>query len=139
MTNVPAGEPPRVTIAALAQATLRGISRSPFSAEAFAKLQERIEQYIDDLIIESVRIMSRHQADTVSPAYVSQASDNLVAGRRRKLLSLLGALGGALLGAAASNFLDMAKGQSVGFAQAVGAGVLGIVGAALITIQFLRE
>ena len=106
-----------------ARSALRASNPSPFSRLAFEALQDRIEQHIDELILESVRIMNRHQADTVSPAYVAQASENLVAGRRRKIFTFIGTLGGILLGAAVSGFIDMAKASSVTAQQALTAGL----------------
>jgi hypothetical protein len=130
---------PAADIANHARTALRAANPSPFSTPAFTALQERIEQHIDELILESVRIMSRHQADTVSPAYVAQASENLVAGRRRKIFTFVGTLGGILLGAAVSGFVDMARASAVTAQQALTAGLLGVVGAIMIALQFARE
>jgi hypothetical protein len=123
----------------LARATLADVDPKPFSTAAFFKLQERIEQHIDDLVIESARIMSRHQADTISAAYVSQASENLVIGRRQRLFTIVGTLGGVLLGAAVSSFVEMAKSATVTTPQALTASILGVIGAIMIVVQFARE
>lgn len=125
--------------ATMARATLADVDPKPFSEAAFLKLQERIEQHIDDLVIESARIMTRHQADTISAAYVAQASENLIVGRRRKLFTIVGALGGILLGAAVSSFVEMAKSATVTTPQALTAGVLAAIGAVMIMVQFSRE
>ena len=131
--------PPAAQIAQAAQKSLSGAGTQPFSDAAFQMLERRIEQYIDDLIVESVRVMNRHQADTVSPSYVEQASETLVAGRRRKVYTLIGTIGGILFGAAVSAALEMLRQQSVSSTQAVTAGLLGVVGSVLIALQFARE
>jgi len=131
--------PPIDAISSVARSALRSVNPSPFSESGFEMLESRIEQHIDDLILESIRIMHRHQADTVSPSYVAQASENLVAGRRRKLFTLVGTLGGILLGAAVSSFVDIAKAPSITAQQALTGGLLGVVGAIMIALQFARE
>lgn len=83
--------------------------------------------------------MGRHQADTVSPAYVAQASESLVAGRRRKLFTLVGTFGGILLGVAVSSFVEMMSSATVTGSEAVIGGVLGIAGSIMVAIQFSRE
>ena len=126
-------------LATAARAALQSVGTAPFSEAGFQALEAKIELYIDDLILESVRVMERQAADVVSPHYVHKASEALASGRRSKAYVLVGTIGGILLGAAVSSFVDMAKSQAVTVAQAVTAGVLGIVGATLIALQFARE
>jgi hypothetical protein len=52
-----------------------------FSEEGFEQLNERIAQYIGELTAESVRVARRHQADSVSPAYVDRAAEHLATGK----------------------------------------------------------
>lgn len=126
-------------LATAARSALDSIGSAPFSEAGFRELETKIEQYIDNLIFESVRVMERQSADVVAPRYVVEASESLASGRRSRIYVLVGTMGGILLGASVSSFVDMAKSQSVTAAQAVTAGVLGIVGAAMIALQFARE
>lgn len=69
-----------------------------FSPEGFQRLTERINQYIAELTIESVKVSKRQQSDSVSPAYVDQASEHLVSGKPARWQKLIGGMGGILLG-----------------------------------------
>src|SRR5437588_11968498 len=57
-----------------AEVELRQIHPGLFSPEGFQRLTERINEYIGELTVESVKVAKRHQSDSVSPAYVDQAS-----------------------------------------------------------------
>jgi len=57
-----------------AEVELRQIHPGLFSPEGFQRLTERINGYIGELTVESVKVAKRHQSDSVSPAYVDQAS-----------------------------------------------------------------
>jgi hypothetical protein len=141
MSTPPLPAPPSVTaLTNIAHGTLQHIPRSPFSESGFDELERKVDQYIDDLVLESVRIMQRRQADTISQTYVQQASDNLVATRPRKLFALIGTIGGILLGTAASSFLEFTKAtNTISPTQAVTAGLLGVLGAVMVALQFSRE
>ena len=130
---------PLTSITAHAQASLAQVAQTPFSAAGFGTLQRRVDEYIEDLVIESVRIMERKQADTVSPSFVQQASDNLVASRKRRLFGLSGTIGGVLLGAALSSYVEMVKASALTLPSVLTASLLGIVGTFLIALQFTRE
>src|SRR2546427_7390530 len=99
MSQPPVPVDPVATALVQARQQLAQTQLAPFSQEGFNKLLEQVGQYIGDLLVESARIMKRRQADTVSPAYVQQASENLVASTRRRLFTFAGTIGGALLGA----------------------------------------
>jgi len=64
-----------------AEVELRQIHPGLFSPEGFQRLTERINEYIGELTVESVKVAKRHQSDSVSPAYVDQASEHLTSGR----------------------------------------------------------
>src|SRR6266404_828646 len=61
-----------------AEVELRHIHPGLFSPEGFQRPTERINEYIGELTVESVKVAKRHQSDSVSPAYVDQASEHLV-------------------------------------------------------------
>lgn len=102
-------------------------------------LQKKADEYIDDLVLESVRIMERKQADTVSANYVQQASDNLVASRRRRLFTFAGTLGGVLLGAGVSSYIEMVKAGTATISTVMTASALAVVGTFLVALQFSKE
>src|SRR3989449_11754585 len=64
-----------------AEVELRQIHPGLFSPEGFQRLTERINEYIGELTVESVKVAKRHQSDSVSPAYVDQASEHLTSGK----------------------------------------------------------
>jgi hypothetical protein len=64
-----------------AEVELRQIHPGLFSSEGFNRLTERINEFIGELTVESVKVAKRHQSDSVSPAYVDQASEHLASGK----------------------------------------------------------
>jgi hypothetical protein len=111
----------------------------PFSAAALEELKVRIDGYVVDVMNEARRIARRQQADVISPAYVRQASECLVARKGRRRVALAGSLGGALLGATFQSLMDVAAGKPMPPIQVVGSAILGMLGAFLIAVQLLRE
>lgn len=69
-----------------------------FSPEGFVRLSERIAQFIGKLTIESARIARRHQADSVSPAYVDRAAEHIASGRAGRFRKMVEGLGSIILG-----------------------------------------
>jgi len=111
----------------------------PLSPEALAELKTRLDQCQDELVSESRRIARRHQADVVSPAYVRQARDHLGTGTRRRTAALAGSLGWAMLGAALPAMFNLGSSAPAAPWQHLWSNVIGMVGAILITVQFLRD
>jgi hypothetical protein len=81
-----------------AEVELRQIHPGLFSPEGFQRLTQRISEFIGELTIESVKVAKRHQSDSVSPAYVDQASEHLASGKPQKWQRVLGGIGGIVLG-----------------------------------------
>ncbi len=81
-----------------AEVELQQIHPGLFSPEGFQRLTERINEYIGELTVESVKVAKRHQSDSVSPAYVDQASEHLVSGKPARWQRVLGGIGGIVLG-----------------------------------------
>jgi hypothetical protein len=81
-----------------AEVELRQIHPGLFSPEGFQRLTERINEYIGELTLESARVAKRHQSDSVSPAYVDQASEHLVSGKPARWQKVVGGIGGIILG-----------------------------------------
>jgi F0F1-type ATP synthase assembly protein I len=111
----------------------------PFSAAALEELKIRIDGYMVDVVSDARRIARRQQADVISPAYVRQASDSLVARKGRRQFALAGSVGGMLIGAALPSLLDAAAGKPTPPIQIVGSAILGMLGTFLIAVQFFRE
>lgn len=57
-----------------AEVELRQIHPGLFSPEGFNRLTERINEFIGELTVESVKVAKRHKSDSVSPPYVDQAT-----------------------------------------------------------------
>jgi hypothetical protein len=79
-----------------AEAELRQIHPGLFSPEGFQRLTERINEFIGELTVESVRIAKR--SDSVAPAYVDQASEHLASGKPAWWQKVLSGIGGIILG-----------------------------------------
>ena len=139
MSQLPAPRDPLSVLTAQAHAHLAEASHTPFSRAAFLKLQDKIDQYIGDLIFESVRIMERRQADTVSPVYVQQASENLVAGSRRRFFAIIGTVGGVLLGTGVATYSEMVTRGSTTIAEVLFASSMTAVGVLMVALQFTRD
>jgi histone H3/H4 len=89
----------------LARRELQKTHSTPFSEQAFRRLEEQIGSYAVELIIESVKRAKRHQAEGVSSADVQQASQYLVSNPSHKIFRHAGTLGGLLFGAALSHIV----------------------------------
>lgn len=113
---------------------------SPFSPTAFKELRNTINEFIGDLIDESLKISRRHQSEVISANYVRQASEHLIASRSRRIFRHLGTVGGIMLGGAISNILSMAQtGTSfpmLGTLVSVG---VGLVGSFLVAIHVAKD
>jgi hypothetical protein len=118
---------------------VQNLDSSPFSHKGFELLKEKISDYIDDLIKESVRASKRSRSDTVSPVHVERASEYLVSSSGRRLYKHLGTIGGIILGAVFSNTLSM---TSTGQYSASGTLLyiaLGMVSAFLIALHMAKD
>src|SRR5882762_8633171 len=81
-----------------AQVELQQIHPGLFSSEGFQRLKDRIDEYIGELTVESVKVAKRHQSDSVSPAYVDQASEHLASGKPARWQRVIGGIGGIVFG-----------------------------------------
>lgn len=77
---------------------LRGMEPGLFSPEGFQRLKQRIEEFIAELVLESIRVSRRQQSDSVSPAYVDRAAEHLASGKSAMWRRLIGGMGGLLSG-----------------------------------------
>jgi hypothetical protein len=101
-----------------AEVELRQIHPGLFSPEGFQRLTERINEYIGELTVESVKVAKRHQSDSVSPSYVDQASEHLTSGKPARWQRVAGGIGGIILGvglAAAGSMIQSAQYSTRGF------------------------
>jgi hypothetical protein len=130
---------PLASLSLRARRQLANISHTPFSEEGFNALQDEVEEYIADLTLESVRIMERRQADTISRKYVQQASENLVASTRRRLFTLVGTVGGILLGASVSSYFEIIRRGATTVPETLVATTFAVVGVFMIALQFAKE
>ena len=112
-----------------AEVELRQIHPGLFSSEGFDRLTERINQFIGELTVESVRVAKRHQSDSVSPAYVDQASEHLAAGKPAKSQKVVGGIGGIVFGvglATAGSMIQTGQYSTRGFVLSIVCIVLGM-------------
>jgi hypothetical protein len=128
MTDPPASaELERISKAA--EVELRQINPGLFSPEGFQRLTERINEFIGELTVESVRIAKRHQSDSVSPAYVDQAREHLASGKTARWQRVLSGFGGIIFGvglAAAGSMIQSAQYSTRGFVLSLVSMIVGI-------------
>lgn len=128
------------TIIAAARNMLRDIDPAPFTQTGLQSLIARVEHYIDDLLLESLRIARRHQSETVSPKHVEWAADLVFARRKRRLFTLLGVLGGAAVGAVIQMTMEVsARSTPIRPSEVVVACCLVGFGVAGVTLQLIYE
>jgi hypothetical protein len=94
-------------ILSAARTMLMKVDPSPFSSKALETFILHVEQYIDDLVLESVWTMQRHHAEQVTPSYVEMAGKHLIARRRNRVQVLMERLGGGSVGAGGTMLLQM--------------------------------
>jgi len=101
-----------------AEVELRQIHPGLFSPEGFQRLTERINEFIGELTLESVKVAKRHQSDSVSPAYVDQAREHLASSKPAKWHRVVGGIGGIVFGvglAAGGSMIQSAQFSTRGF------------------------
>ncbi len=122
-----------------AELELRQINPGLFSTEGFQRLTERINEYIGELTVESVKVAKRHQSDSVSPSYVDQASEHLVSGKPARWQRVLGGIGGLVLGVgltAAGSMIQSAQYSTRGFVLSL---VCVVVGMPAFMFHIMKE
>lgn len=123
-----------------AEAQLAGAATGPFSEPAFAALKKHINQYIAELISESLKVARRNRSqDAVAETHVEQASDHLIAHTSGRLSRLLGFFGGVCLGGAISGLLSMAAAGTYPAIGVVITAVFAILGAFMSGSYFARD
>lgn len=122
-----------------AELELRQIHPGLFSPEGFQRLKERINEFIAELTVESVKVAKRHQSDSVSPAYVDQASEHLASGKPARWQRVVGGIGGIILGVgltAAGAMIQSAQYSTRGFVLSV---VCILVGLPAFMFHIMKE
>jgi hypothetical protein len=126
------------TIVDAVRRLLRSVTPSPFSVDGLASFEESVNRYIHDLILECVNVMNRHDATNISPQYVLLASRNIFR-RRRKLLAIIGILGGAFLSAAFSALYELTKSPERPYSMVLTTFLLFGAGVVLVAYQIVHE
>ena len=123
----------------MADNAINQITQTTFSLSAFVILKDKIGEYIENLINESVKISRRHQSDTVSSAYVHRAAEYLVALTSRKFFRHIGTIGGIIAGASSSNILSMVGSNSFTSLGVLVSVVFLVAGVFMITLHIGKE
>jgi histone H3/H4 len=113
--------------------------QTKFTPSAVDTLDDKIEEYIENLVNESDKISQRHQADTVSSMHVERAAEYLVTITSRRFFRHLGTVGGIILGASLSNILSMVGNNSLTSLGVLVSVALVIVGASMITLHIGKD
>jgi hypothetical protein len=113
-----------------AENQLKDINPSPFSIEGFATLKNKIKEYINDLINESIKASKRNKADTVSVFHVEYANNYLITSSSTK--KHIGTIGGVLLGASISNLISILGIDNPPTIKIILSSLIGMAGTAMI-------
>jgi len=129
-------------LARILQATetsLKEIDQTPFSAKGFERLREKINEYIIQLVTESVKVTKAREADSISPSYVDHASKYLISGRGSKLYKLVGIIGGVLFGIGTTNVVRMILDNQYSTRGIIVSFACTVVGALTISLQVAKD
>lgn len=118
---------------------LRTLEPSPFSPAAFEMLKGKIGEYIGALVVESVKMAKRHDADVVSPTYVEDANRLLISRAGRRWFRHLGTVGGILLGAALSNLLAMTTAEKYSAVAVLITAGVAVTGAFMVALHIGKD
>lgn len=117
--------------------SLAQVPRGPFSPAAFDVLKGKTAQYATDLARGAEKLAADQKADIVSAWHVERTAESLTTSSSSKALRRIGAGGGVLVGAAISQFLTVTSTTSP-IAMVI-AGVVGMIGAIAVAIQWAKE
>jgi histone H3/H4 len=123
----------------MADNAINQIDQTTFSPSAFVILKDKIGEYIENLINESIKTSRRHQADTVSSKHVEHAAEYLVALTSRKFFRHIGTIGGIVAGASSSNILSMVGSNSFTSLGVLVSVVFLVAGVFMITLHIGKE
>jgi len=112
---------------------------TPFSDQAFQRLEDQIGSYAVELINEAVKRAKRHQAEGVSSADVQQASQYLVSNPSHKIFRHAGTFGGILFGAALSHILATTTSTQYRLSGMVLTFILTFIGTSLIGAHMFKD
>ena len=118
---------------------LDGINHNPFSDKGFVRLIEKIDDYIVELVTEAVRVARRVESDTISPAYVEEASKHLVTGKVARWHRLIGAVGGSLFGMGLTTVYTMINSNQFSTKPVIVSVALIISGLIALTFHVLKD
>jgi hypothetical protein len=122
-----------------AKIELAPLDHGPFSVEGFKRLNQIIHEYVAELVSESVRVAERCRSDSVSPAYVDEASQHLVSGTKAKWTKLVGTIGGTIFGMGLTNVVTMVTTNLYSAKRIVFSVVAIVIGLVAVTYHVLRE
>lgn len=122
-----------------ADAQMQDIDGSPFTSPAFSALKEKTNEYITQLVLESVRVSKRYKTDTVSEVHVKQANEHLISGGSNRISRHLGTIGGILLGASLSNILAMTAANQFPPVGALSSIVLAMIGTFTVAFHIAKD
>jgi hypothetical protein len=118
---------------------LHRLSHNPFSVEGFNRLNERIQQYITELIAEALRVAERYKSDSVSPSYVDEASQHLIYGIKSKWSKLIGTISGTIFGIGLTSIITMTTTGQYSALRIVLSTIAIVIGLVGVTYHVLKE
>ncbi len=127
-------------IIAAARNLLKDTDPSPFTRSGLDRFHIRVERFIEDLLLESISCARRQRLRTVEAVHVDLAADVVYLRRKRKIYSLVGTVGGILLGVALTLMVDAPPGKASVSRDHLVAGIsMAAIGGVFMTLQFRRE
>jgi histone H3/H4 len=128
------------TIIGAVRNMLKDVDPSPFTRPALDKVHLRVEQFIEDLIVQSINSARRQQSEVVNPRDVDLAADIVFLRRKRKFYSAVGTIGGAFFGCGLAMAGELASHKDKASPEWWIVALLAVTaGAVGMTIQLFRE
>ncbi|HUS51062.1 MAG TPA: hypothetical protein VMZ91_12915 [Candidatus Paceibacterota bacterium] len=85
---------------------------STFSNQGFQKFKKSVNEYICELLTESIKTSKRYSEKIVYPTHVEKARQKLYFQYKNKFKSVLNTIGGVIFGISATNFYLMSISNS---------------------------
>jgi hypothetical protein len=126
-------------IARLRQGLSRRRPPRDFSEESLALILERQAEFVEELGLEAIAIARRAQSDVVSKVDVEQADRLVRASSASRVVVAAQSLGGVLLGAGLSGYVNVIFTKHPTTIEYVAATVFSVLGAAILTYGLTRR
>ena len=115
------------------------IPYQPFSPEGYRNFKLKIAIYISTFYIEAQQSAKWRRANVISDSDVDDAFNNLIRNTQSKTSKLLGIIGGLLTGAVLSHIFAVISKNEINTLEFIITVIFGLIGGALLAINFPKS